>query len=101
MVPLNGENGKDTMKRIPDPKKMKRIKGPKISRRDLDRAKVRITTHLDRDVIEEIRAIADDSGSKYQTVLNQILKDYLFGKKEGLVARIARLESAVFSGKRT
>lgn len=79
---------------------MKRIKGPKISRSELGLPKVRITTHLDKDVLDEIRALADNSGSKYQAILNQILRDYLFGQKDGLVARIDRLEKAVFSPKR-
>ena len=78
---------------------MKKIKGPKISKSELEQIKVRITTHLDQDVLDSIRELAEESGSKYQTILNQILRDYLFGKKEGLIARIEKLEQAVFKNK--
>ncbi len=84
------------MKKIPDPKKMKKIKGPQLSRAELDSSKIRITTYLNKDVLDTLREMALASGSKYQTILNQILSDYLFGKKEGLVARIAKLEETVF-----
>lgn len=85
--------------KIPNPYKMKRIKGPVLTEEEFKRAKIRITTHLDEDVLEKLRELARTSGSKYQTVLNQILTDYLFGKKEGLVARIERLEEEVFRKK--
>lgn len=84
------------MKKIPDPKRMKKIKGPKLTREELKRAKIRITTYMDKEVLETLKGLANDSGSKYQTILNQILRDYLFGQKEGLVARVSRLEKAVF-----
>lgn len=83
------------MSKIPDPKKMKRIKGPVISKNELREAKVRITTYLDEDIIKVLRELAEDSGSKYQTILNQILRDYFFGKREGLVARLERLEQKI------
>lgn len=85
--------------KIPNPYKMKRIKGFVLTKEQAERAKIRITTHLDENVLEELRKLAKTSGSKYQTVLNQILTDYLFGKKEGLVARIERLEEEVFKKK--
>ena len=84
------------MSKIPDPNKMKRIKGPKLTNAQYAKAKVRITTYLDEKVLNALRELAQDSGNKYQAVLNQILNDYLFGQKEGLVARISRLEKAVF-----
>lgn len=87
------------MKKIPDPKKMKRVAGPRLSKKSLAAAKVRITTYLDRNVMEVLRQLAVDSGGKYQTLLNQILRDYLLGEKEGLLARIAKLERAVFKPK--
>lgn len=85
--------------KIPDPYKMKRIKGFVLTKEQAERAKVRITTYLDNEVLEELRGLANKSGSKYQTMLNQVLRDYLFDEKEGLVARIARLEEAVFNKK--
>ena len=84
------------MKKIPDPNKMKRIKGPKMTKEEYAASKVRVTTYIDSTVLETLRQLAIDSGSKYQAVLNQILNDYLFGQKDGLVARISRLEKAVF-----
>ena len=57
---------------------------------------MRITTYLDEEVLNKLRDLANHSGSKYQTILNQVLRDCFFGKKEGLVARIEKLEKAVF-----
>ncbi|MBI4208494.1 MAG: BrnA antitoxin family protein [Deltaproteobacteria bacterium] len=75
---------------------MEKVRGPSISLEELKSAKVRITTYLDKEVLDILRSLAIDSGSKYQALLNQILKDYLLGQKRGLVSRIARLEEAVF-----
>ena len=87
------------MSRIPDPYKMKRIKGPILTKEQFKRAKIRITTYLDDEVLDMLRKLALHSGGKYQSVLNQVLRDYFFGKKKGLVARIERLEKAVFKKK--
>jgi len=76
---------------------MKRIKGPKIKKKDLKQAKIRITTYIDQDLLKVLRELAEESGSKYQAVLNQVLRGALLGKKEGLIKRIERLEKAVFS----
>lgn len=84
------------MKKIPDPNKMKKIKGPRLKNSELTHAKIRVTTYLDEDIIENLKRIAADSGNKYQTVLNQTLREALFGKKQGILARISRLEQAVF-----
>lgn len=78
---------------------MKRIKGPKIKKQNLKRAKIRITTYIDQDLLKILRELAEESGSKYQAVLNQILRGALLGKKEGLIKRIERLEKAVFRKK--
>lgn len=75
---------------------MKRINGPKLTQEELKKAKIRVTTYFDKDVLEMLRQLANDSGSKYQSILNQVLRDYLFGKKEGLTARLERLEKQVF-----
>lgn len=58
--------------------------------------KVRITTYLDDDILKLLHQMAEDSGGKYQTILNQMLRNQLFGEKEGILARIERLERAVF-----
>lgn len=84
------------MKRIPDPNKMRRVKGPKLSRKELKAAKVRITTYLDQEVLENLKACADESGSRYQTLLNQILRERFFEEDQNISVRIKRLEEAVF-----
>lgn len=81
--------------KIPDPYKMKIIKAP-ITPEEAARAKIRITTHIDDEVITTLRQLARDSGSKYQTVLNQLLRQALFDEDKGLLARVAKLEKAVF-----
>ena len=48
--------------KIPDPNKMKKIKGPKISREELKGSKIRITTYLDVDVVKALKETASDSG---------------------------------------
>lgn len=58
--------------------------------------KIRITTYLDEDILKLLHQMAEDSGGKYQTILNQVLRNQLFGKKEGILARIERLEKVVF-----
>lgn len=84
------------MKKIPDPKRMRRVHGPRLTAAAVKTAKVRITTYLDRPVIEVLRQLAQESGSKYQSILNQTLRDYLLGEKRGLMTRLTRLEQAVF-----
>lgn len=87
------------MSKIPDPLKMKRVKGPTLTKKEFDRAKVRITTYLDKDLLETLRKVATESGGKYQAVLNQILRQALMGEAEGLLSRIERLERAVYKTK--
>ncbi|SLM31653.1 CopG domain protein DNA-binding domain protein [Desulfamplus magnetovallimortis] len=41
------------------------------------KGKTRITIYLDNDVIESFRERADKAGCGYQTVINQVLRDYL------------------------
>ncbi|MBI5299347.1 MAG: BrnA antitoxin family protein [Deltaproteobacteria bacterium] len=87
--------------KIPNPYKMKRIKGPVLTEEEFKRAKIRITTHLDDEVLDMLRQLARESGSKYQSILNQILRDALLGEKKGLFARIERLEKTVFKKRAT
>lgn len=84
------------MKRIPDPKKMKRIKGPVFTEKEFQAAKIRITTYLDRDVLRELRQRAHDSGGKYQSVLNRVLREHFFDERNNFLTRLERLEKAVF-----
>lgn len=86
--------------RVPDPDRMKKIKGPKISREELKGAKVRVTTYLDADVVEALKQTASGSGGKYQTLLNQILRSSLIGDTPSILERLAKLESEVYKKKR-
>lgn len=75
---------------------MKVIKGPQVTVAELQHAKVRITTCLDEDVVLGLKKMAGESGNKYQTLLNQILREYIFGQALGVLSRIAKLEQKVF-----
>lgn len=44
--------------------------------------KTRITMYLDNDVLEDFRERADSSGSGYQTMINEALREYLHKKQE-------------------
>lgn len=83
-------------KKIPDPNKMKRIKGPKLSAGEVRSAKVRVTTFLDEDVLEVLKETAQGSGTKYQTLLNQLLRQALIGDTKTILGRLEKLEKAVF-----
>lgn len=87
------------MKKIPDPRKMKRISGPRLGKKALEAAKVRITTYLDKAVVDKLRQLSAKSGGKYQTLLNQMLRRYLLGDPDEVLNRIRRLEDAVFHSK--
>lgn len=78
---------------------MKRIKGPVLTGREVERAKIRITTYVDNDILKTLRKIATESGGKYQAVLNQVLRQALLGEQEGLLMRIEKLEREVFKNR--
>jgi uncharacterized protein (DUF4415 family) len=40
--------------------------------------KVRVTTMLDEDVLQGLKHIAKEKGVKYQTLLNKIIRSYVF-----------------------
>lgn len=40
--------------------------------------KVRVTTMLDEDVLQGLKHIAEEKGVKYQTLLNKIVRSYVF-----------------------
>ena len=44
--------------------------------------KTRITIMLDDEVIEAFRARAESAGSGYQTLINSVLREAVFGAKE-------------------
>lgn len=85
--------------KVPNPHKMREIEGPVLTEEEFKKSKVRITTYLDDEVWNALRELAKESGGKYQTILNQMLRTCLFGQKEGLVARIEKLEKIVLKKK--
>jgi uncharacterized protein (DUF4415 family) len=60
------------------------------------RGKTRITLYLDDDILEEFRKRADQAGMGYQTMINQVLREFLGKKKqpidESTLRRILREE---------
>ena len=82
--------------KIPNPDKMKRVKGPKLSADQMRAAKVRVTTFLDEDVLAALKATAQGSGTRYQTLLNQLLRQSLIGDTKTILERLEKLEKAVF-----
>ena len=53
--------------------------------------KVKITINFDADILDEIRKMAEDMGTPYQTLLNKIVRDSLL-KKKADETRLDRLE---------
>ncbi|MCM0604906.1 MAG: hypothetical protein KA715_02345 [Xanthomonadaceae bacterium] len=43
--------------------------------------KVRITTFIDEDALTEFKTIAELQGTKYQTLLNQVIRGFVSGSK--------------------
>lgn len=68
----------------------------KSSRKD---NKIRITTMIDGDVLDSLKMKAEEDGVKYQTLLNNILRDVLVEKKKDpikvILARLSKLEKVV------
>ncbi|VEN72654.1 CopG family transcriptional regulator [Candidatus Desulfarcum epimagneticum] len=60
------------------------------------KGKTRITMYIDDDVLREFRERADKSGRGYQTIINQVLREYLdkWGKPidEEMLRRVIREE---------
>lgn len=52
--------------------------------------KTRITIYIDDDVLEEFRERGDASGTGYQTMVNQALRDYLSKSSQPVDARTLR-----------
>jgi len=45
---------------------------------DSKRTKIRVTTFIDLDIIEKLKEEAKSTGKKYQTLLNEKLRQYVF-----------------------
>jgi uncharacterized protein (DUF4415 family) len=59
-----------------------------------DEVKVRITTFLDLDVLEKLKAHAKDLGMGYQTFLNSFLRESILDEP-GVLTRLKRIEKAI------
>jgi uncharacterized protein (DUF4415 family) len=58
---------------------------------NLSKNKVRINTWIDADVINELKRMAEDSGEKYQTLLNRFLRIAVLGELTEADKRIVQL----------
>jgi uncharacterized protein (DUF4415 family) len=57
--------------------------------------KVRITSFIDGDILAELKTRAVQQGTKYQTLLNQLLRQAL-KDSASMAERVKKLEEAVF-----
>jgi len=82
--------------KLPDPSKLKWVKqGPLATEEDIHPAnvKVRITTYISEDVYRWLKREADRTGTPYQILLNQRLRQRMEDDVPGSFSeRIGRLE---------
>lgn len=85
--------------KLPDPSKLKWTKNPPWSKEALKEAlkpanvKVRITTYISEDIYRWLKKEADRSGTPYQILLNQKLRQVFDEENpEAIEARLKRLE---------
>lgn len=57
--------------------------------------KIRVTTFVDLDVVKELKRQAKNQKSKYQTLLNKILRDYAFSKEKDTPITESRLRKII------
>ncbi len=58
-------------------------------------SKERISIWIDEEVLDEFRKIAKNNNKKYQTLINEVLRNYAFAPKNKSLEKIlAKLESA-------
>lgn len=61
----------------------------------------RISIVIPEDVLMRFREMAKESGSKYQTLINQVLRQVIFsGEATTIEQRLKKLENVVFQKKR-
>jgi predicted DNA binding CopG/RHH family protein len=70
-------------------------KGTKNLRKMMAKSKkIKITINVDENILAEVRRMAEEMGTPYQTLLNKVLRDALIAKhNEG--SRLDRLEQEV------
>lgn len=88
--------------KLPDPSKLKWTQGLPWSQKAVREAlkpenvKVRITTYISQDIYEWLKKEADRTGTPYQILLNQKLRQVMEGEQSGtLEARLRRLEEEI------
>jgi predicted DNA binding CopG/RHH family protein len=72
-----------------------RINGPRTKQiRDQAKKsnKVKITIYIDGNSLSTLKGLAEKNGSKYQTLLNKILKDSLTSVKNDNASRLDKIE---------
>lgn len=81
--------------KLPDPSKLMRVKGPKVTAEDINPAnvKVRITTYISEDIYRWLKKEADRTGTPYQILLNQQLRQVFDDENpDAIEARVRKLE---------
>tara|TARA_Y100000590_G_scaffold465025_1_gene636059 strand:+ start:4230 stop:4490 length:261 start_codon:yes stop_codon:yes gene_type:complete len=74
--------------------------GIEISEKDFDisKVKVRVNTWIDGDIVQELKKRAKLNNTKYQTLLNSLLREVVFKKEVSMseiLERLDQLESKV------
>lgn len=71
------------------------VKGTKTVRKLMAKSKkIKITVNVDEDLLNELKYMAQETGTPYQSLLNRVLKDAVMSKKdEG--SRLDRLEREI------
>ncbi len=75
-----------------------------LSEDDFEPAKIghRISIVIPEDVLMRFREMAENNGTKYQTLINKVLRDAASGATESsMEGRLSKLEKAVFQKKRS
>ena len=66
-----------------------------ISKLDKDNLKMRVSIYLDVDIVRELKRRAEETNGRYQTILNQTLRDAVLGKSKIKIDEIEDLEDFV------
>ena len=66
---------------------------------DPKHTKIKITAWLDADVILALREHAARSGSKYQTLMNHLLREAVLQNHASIEERLARIEKELFKNR--
>ncbi len=71
------------------------MKGTKAMRKVMAKTKkIKITVNVDEDILVELKQMAKETGTPYQSLLNRVLKDAVMIKKEE-GSRLDRIEREI------